>query len=475
MNPIRPAAAAVGAALLLGACAGLPRATPAPALRSAAPLAEATMAGAPAGAWPRQQWWRRYQDPTLDELVQRALDRSPTIDTARARFDTAQQQLRLASAARGVQIDASATAERQRLSDNGMFPPAFLGFHWYNQLDLGVRARYVFDWWGRQRAEIAAAVDSARAAQAEASTAALALAAAVSDTYFGWQADQQRIALARERLDVAEHALRITTARVAAGLDRDDAAQRASALRAAAEEQLAAFEGSAELRRVLLAALLGCAPAELPPLAARPLPATAAALPANASIDLIARRADITASRWRVEAAVQNVKAARAQFLPDISLNALAALSSIDYGKLFEYGSRAPAAGVAVHLPLFDAGLLRAQHGARQAELRAAIASYDETLIAAARDVGQQVAIRQQLAARAAARAAQAQAVGRVVAAAHRRVEQGVSDLRAELDATQSEIDQRAAALELDAAAIAADIALTQALGGGFEANGNAS
>jgi multidrug efflux system outer membrane protein len=470
----RPATSLLAPALLLAACVTLPPKTPKPALRPTAPVVAAP-ASTPTGQWPEARWWLRYQDDTLTTLIERALEQAPSMTAAAARFDSAQQQLRLAAAARGVQIDASATARRERLSDNGMLPAAFLGFNWYDQVDLGVRARYSLDWWGRQRAEIAAAVSSARAAEAESAAAALALATSVADAYFGWQADQARLALAREGLELADHQLRITSARVGAGLDRDDAAQRATAQRADAQEQVALIEGAAGLRRVVLAALIGCAPADLPPLAARPLPATSASLPQDLGIDLIGRRADITASRWRVEAAFEGVKAARAEFLPDISLNALAALSSIDYGKLFEAGSRAPAVGVAVHLPVFDSGALRAQHAARRATLRAVVANYDATLITAAREVSQQLVLRQQIDARMNARTAQAEALARVAAAAERRVRQGLSDIRPQLDAARSMLEQRAAELELEAAAVAADIALIQALGGGYESSRNPS
>jgi multidrug efflux system outer membrane protein len=198
-------------------------------------------------------------------------------------------------------------------------------------------------------------------------------------------------------------------------------------------------------------------------------------LPQDLGIDLIGRRADVTASRWRVEAAFQDVKAARADFLPDISLNALAALSSIDYGKLLEAGSAAPSVGAAVHLPLFDAGALQARHAARRAALRAAVASYDATLIAAARAVSQQLVVRQQIEGRLGARAAQTAATARVAAAAERRVQQGLSDIRPQLEAAQSMLEQRAAELELRAAAVAADIALIEALGGGYESSRNPS
>jgi multidrug efflux system outer membrane protein len=459
-------------ALLLAGCAGLPPRTPPPQLAARAALSDAP-GSLPAGDWPEASWWQRYQDPTLTALIERAQQQAPSMNQAAARFEAAQQQLRLASALRGLQVDASASAQRNRLSDNGMFPTQLLGFNWYNQADLGVRARYGIDWWGRQRALVAAAASEARAAAAERSAAALTLAAAVADAYFGWQADHARLALARERQRIGAQLTHIVAVRARAGLESDDAVQRATALRAGTDELVATLEGSAELRRVVLAALVGCAPAELPALEPRPLPSTAATLPADLGIDLIGRRADITASRWRVEAALQGVKAARAEFLPDISLSALAALSSIDYGKLFEAGSRAPSIGAAVHLPLFDAGALRAQHAARQAALRAAVADYDATLLGAARDVNQQLVLRQQIENRLSSRAEQAGAVARVAATAERRAQQGLTDQRPQLEAAQSLLDQRAAEVELRAAALAADVALIQALGGGYASTRN--
>ncbi|MCC7461103.1 MAG: efflux transporter outer membrane subunit [Gammaproteobacteria bacterium] len=457
---------------LAAACATLPAPTPAPQLRTRAPL-DAAPAAQPPGEWPAEHWWLSYQDPLLATLIERALQQSPSMDQAAARFEAAQQQLRLASALRGLQVEATASVQRSRLSDNGMFPPRFLGFHWYSQTDLGVRARYGIDWWGKQRALVAAATSESRAAAAERAAAALALAAAVADAYFGWQADQARLALAREQLDLGSRSLHLVTLRARAGLETDDAVQQATARRAGILEQVATLEGSAELRRVLLAALIGCAPAELPPLQVRPLPGAGTALPADLGLDLIGRRADITASRWRVEAALQGVKAARAEFLPDISLSALAALSSIDYDKLFEAGSRTPAVGVAVHLPLFDSGVLRARHAARQAALRAAIADYDSTVLDAAREVSQQLVLRQQIESRRHARVTQSEAVARLAATAERRVQQGLTDIRPQLAAAGSLLEQRAAELELRAAAIAADVALIQALGGGYASSRN--
>jgi len=452
--------------LLCAGCAGLPpKQKPVP-LPEAAPLDGLESAGR---NWPAKEWWKHYQDPTLDRLIELAVASSPTLATAHARFDSARQSVRIAGAASGVRVDASADIDRQRLSDNGLIPPQLLGFTWYNQADLGLQASYTFDWWGKQRDAVEQAMDQAHAAEADRSAAALMLTSSIADTYFGWQADQIRISLARERADTVQREGAIAASRVKADLDAADSTHRTDLSLAGAREQIAALEGSAKLRVVALAALVGRSASELPPLQPQPLPALAAELPDNVKIDLISRRADITASRWRVEAAEKGLAAARAEFYPDVSINALLGLSSIDVGKLLEYGSRVPQASAAIHLPIFDSGRLKARYGANQAAIDSAVASYQDTLVSAARDVAMQATTRSQIAAQRVQRTIAVDAALQLQGSAAARVRQGITDARSELAATETLLEQRDALLQLDAAALAADIALQRALGGGYE------
>ena len=448
-------------------CAGLPPKPKPVQLTSTAPLDGFEVA--PGGDWPAAEWWKSYQDPTLDQLIELAVGTSPSLATAHARYDSARQSVRIAGAASGAHVEASADMERQRLSDNGLIPPQLLGFTWYNQADLGLQASYTFDWWGKQRALVEAAVDQAHAAQADRSAAALMLASSVADTYFGWQADQARLALARERAGVVEREGAIAAERVDADLDPADDTQRSELALAGTREQIAALEGSAQLRVVALAGLAGRSIAELPALQAKPLPALSGNLPDDVKIDLIARRADITASRWRVEAAEKSLASARADFFPDVSVNALLGISSIDVGKLLEYGSRVPQATAAIHLPIFDSGRLKARYGASQAAIDSAVASYRETLVGAAQEVATQASTRAHIVAQRTQRRLEVEAARQLESSAAARARQGLTDARAELTATESWIEQRDALLLLDAAALSADIALQRALGGGYE------
>jgi len=350
-----------------------------------------------------------------------------------------------------------------------LFSPALLGFSWYNQADLGLSTKFTFDWWGKQRANIAAAVDEAHAIQAERSAAALVLASSVADNYFGWQADRARLQLAQERLSIVEHQVALAILRMQAQIDSGDNVQIAEQSLAATRSDIAALEGSAQLRIVAIAALLGQAPSELPQFTPQPLPVIATTLPENARLDLIARRPDIVASRWRVEAAGQNLIIARSDYFPDVTLHALAGLSSIELGTLLNYGSRVPTLGVAIHLPLYDAGLRAARFGSRQAMVAAAVATYDETVVGAAREVATSAATAAQISTQLNEHQLQLNAATALQKTAAARVTAGVTDLRPQLTADLALIAERDALAQLNFAAVSADIDLQRALGGGYE------
>jgi multidrug efflux system outer membrane protein len=232
---------------------------------------------------------------------------------------------------------------------------------------------------------------------------------------------------------------------------------------------LVTLEGSARIRHAALASLLGIAPGDLPPLQPQPLPAVAAGLPANAGLDLLARRPDIAANLWQVQAALRQTDVARALFYPDLSLSAMAGLSSIELDKLLTSGSRVFALAPALHLPIFSGGRLQANYGIARAQLDSAVAQYNATVASAAREVAMQALGAQQAAARAREHDLQLQASEQLLANAQARQRQGVRDAREALGAQVQLVQQRDTAMQLRAQAVATDLNLIKALGGGYQ------
>lgn len=457
---------AAAVALMLAGCAAAPARLGPPALRNDVPLA-GLQAPTRAG-WPAPRWWRQYDDPQLDDLIKRAMQQSPDLALAQSRVSNAEQSAKLAAAQLGLSVNGSAQVTRERLSNHGLIPSQFLGFSWYNQADLGVQLHYDFDWWGKRRATMEAALDQTHAAEAQRSAAALALQYAVADTYFGWQADQTRLHLADLLLATEQQVVRIADLRVKQGVDLPDEAQKARARLAAARELRVALDGSAKIRRVSLASLLGLSPDQLPELRPRALPQVNGSLPVDVRLDLIARRPDIAASRWQVEAALRKTDAARAEFFPDFSISALAGLSSIDLGKLLTAGSRTFSLTPALHLPIFNNGSLEANYGVSKAQLDAAVAQYDSAVLTAAREVATQALGAQQIAARRHEQQGQLKADEQLLANAQARAMHGIRDARESLAARAQWLQQRDAAAQLEAQAVSTDLTLIKALGGGY-------
>ena len=455
---------------VLAAGCSIPPKPDTPPLRDAAPLAGVE---APAGrAWPDAAWWKHYNDNALDALEEKALAGSPTLEVASARFNAAEKAIDIARAETGITIDGNIQYQRQRLSETGLIPPEFLGFTWYSQGDIGAQFRYDFDFWGKKRAAIEESVSEARVAEAERASAALGLTTTIADVYFGWQADQARVALMERLVATLERNLHIANLRVEHDVDPPDVLYQARTRLAGAREQREGFLGSARIKEAALAALLGVSPSDLPALTPKPLPDVDATLPSDAGIDLLARRPDIAASRWRVEAALRKADQARAAFYPDISISALAGLSSIDMDKLFESGSRVFNVSPAIHLPIFESGRLEARFGASKAELDAAAADYDSAVVTAAQDVATQALTAQQLAARRRERDTQVAASQSLQDTAAARSKRGIGDDRAVIGAEAEVIQQQDAATALHAQAISTDIALIKALGGGYRFTG---
>ena len=196
----------------------------------------------------------------------------------------------------------------------------------------------------------------------------------------------------------------------------------------------------------------------------------AAPLPAALGADLLGRRPEIAAARWRVEAAVQDVAQAEAQFYPDINLVGFVGLSAIGLDRLVQLPSRQFGVGPALRLPLFDGGLLRARVRGQAAELDAAVAVYHGAVLDAVREATDAIAVLQAVHRQ---QAEQSQALAAAQAAhalARSRRESGLTSELSVLAAESAVLAQRRAAAELRGRELDGQVVLMRALGGGWQA-----
>lgn len=455
-------------ALALAGCATAP---PDRAVQPAPDFARAQVSGTirlARDGWPAARWWTRYMDPQLDALVDRAIRGSPTMLVAATRIGYAQAALASQRSVAGGAIGLEAGLNRQRYSGNGFFP-APIGGSFYNDAAVQVKASYDFDWWGKQRALVAAAAGEVNARQADAAQAEQALAASVAQSYLRlqmlWARRDNTLAMAALGRDL----LADRQARIRRGLATIDAATSAERDLAALEEQAAGFATQAAREQEALRALVGAAGA---PLTVTPhaIHGGAASLPTELGLALLARRPDLQAARWRVEATLGRVTASQAAYYPDLNLTGAFGLDATSLGKLLRYDSRTMIAGTVVDLPLFHSRGLDANLDSARAERNAAIADYNEAVFRAVAEVAEEGATLQGLAAQAAVQARTLAASSALVASATRRVDHGLGDRASLIDARQALLRQQDTALYQQDAALQAEVALTRALGGGYVA-----
>ncbi len=459
---------AAALALLLGACAAIPADHPAVAERDATTLALAPGIALAGQAWPTAHWWTSYDDAQLDALIARALQRQPTLERARARLLEAGAALDASNAQAGADAGLDAGVNRQRYSGNGLFP-APIGGAFYNDVALQLKASYDFDWWGKHRALIAASLGEFKARLADQAQAEQLLAAAVAQSYFRLQALWARAANVAALADTERAVVADKARRIASGLARADEQRSAELDLAQLGETAAQLGTDAGREREALRALVGGAPDALDGLAARAAPAQLHALPPALGLGLLARRPDLQAARYRVEAALGKVDAARAAFYPDIKLSAAFGLDAVSLGKLLHPNSRTLLAGGALELPLFDSGRLSAQLQTQRAQRDEAIADYNASVLGALGEVAQEGITLQGTERQLQAQLASTDASAALLRNARQRLQQGLADNAAVLQAQLLVQRQQDSRLQLLARQRQAEVALIKALGGGWQ------
>ncbi|HTV98352.1 MAG TPA: efflux transporter outer membrane subunit [Steroidobacteraceae bacterium] len=374
--------------LLLGGCISAHYA--APQERALDNPADLGLSGAPApvaGA----EWWAAYQDPQLDRLLHSALAGSPTLAQSLARLRGAQAEAAAVHADSLPLVTYDAAESRERFSAHAPIPSPYGGTPRWDG-DQGFNLSWDLDFWGRQAALVRQARNQAEAAALDSAGARLAIAGAVVRSYLELD---RAYALAdvderteQQRLQI----LSITQRRLKAGLDTTVELRQAQGAVADARVDLTQIRGERDRDVHLLAALTGQGATAYEQIERPRLRAdTVFALPASLPFDLLARRPDVLAAHSRIIGARAGLAAAKAAFYPDIDLLAFAGTEAIGFDALFRGSARTFGVGPALHLPIFDAGKLRANYRGRAADVDLAVTTYNQTVLEAVQQTADQI------------------------------------------------------------------------------------
>ncbi len=428
--------------------------------------------------WPAAQWWTVYGDAQLNALIKQALSSGPSLEVAAAHIGSAESNVQRNAADLGVDLSAYAGANRQRYSGTGLFP-APIGGAYFSEQTLRLDARYNFDWWGKNRAQIAAAVGEVNAGRAAYAQAEQVLAAAIAQGYFRLQGGWARQANLDLMIAAQWEVVQDKAKRVAHGLANADELRAAETEAALMNKQRAQLGAEMRREREGLRALVGSDNAQqasgtdqlLANLKPQPLTPAPHSLPSHLGMELLARRPDLQAARWRVEASLSKIDAAKAAFYPDLNLAASVGLNTIKFENLLQAASRTLYIGPTLTLPLFDSKRLNAQIDSARSERNELIADYNQAVVQAVREVAQDGVMLQGLEQQLAQQNAATASAGAQLHSAQARRDHGLGDQGSVLNAQLALLKQQDAALSLQQLQLLAEVALVNSLGGGYRSD----
>lgn len=420
--------------------------------------------------WPNDNWWKRYHDDQLNQLVTEAINDSPTIHIAQARLKNAIGIAQQIGAIQKIQVGLAASASLTKVSSEyqAYMPPE----NWNDYGSLTLNFSYEFDFWGKNSAIVAAATSQLAAAEAEEAAARLMLSTSVVNSYAELARLYANHKTVQAALSMRIKTVELLTKRYEEGLETQGAIQQASSAAASVEAGLLALQESIELQKNAISVLLGKGPDRGKTIISPNIQLTGAfGLPKDAGIGLLGHRPDVAAARWRVEAEAAGIGVAKAQFYPNINISAFIGYQAFGLENLFKSGNDAGNIQPALYLPIFSGGQLEGQLTSAEARYEEAVSSYNATLTQALHDIADVITSTKALGARIDKTREAVKAARSAHQIASNRYKGGLARYLDVLTAENALLMSERALVNLESRAFALDIALVHALGGSYRKN----
>ncbi|BCA54005.1 putative Multidrug resistance outer membrane protein [Nitrospira sp. KM1] len=467
--------------LVLAGCAWIPKGDP-PAVYIESPELRETIEEVTSRLhkWPDDRWWEQFQNPELNALMESALRDNPGLKVASARLKEAMGLVRVEGARLLPFLEADASLTYERISQHGVFAalnPEVAGARILLGVINPLSFRYEFDFWGKNRATLEAALGQAAAEEAETAEVKLRLTTGIARAYFRGQALHRQLELVRAIVAIRRQLRRLAETRFRLGLDNDLAVKQSIADYETAVKREAGVRDQLAVQRHLLARLAGKGPDDTAGLFSR---ATViprhVPVPEHLSMGLLIHRPDLASALYRADSAARLVKVAKTQFYPTIDLTAFVGFNALTLtkgadklanflfsGQSFSYGF-APG----LRLPWFEGGRLRGELAVHRAEYDSAVELYNDTLLGALREVADSLSAWQSTREMLESHERLVAAVGEDLRLAKVRLVSGLDDDREVLRHRYPLLEQEYALRALEGDQLVAAVDLIEALGGGY-------
>lgn len=434
-------------------------------------------------------WWKTFDDPILNNLIDRAVSANLDLQVAIARLRQARAQYGVVYAGLFPEVDATGNITRQRVSPNG---PALIDVprtvteptagggtkqvptHFsptYSLFQAGFDSTWEMDVFGGQKRDVESAEADIQAADEDVRDALVSLLAETARNYIEYRALQRRLALVYQDINTEQQTVEVTRARFKAGLTSDLDVARAEAQVKTTAAELPQFRGELEASLQTLAVTLGTTSdtirAELTD--TKPIPIGPPNVPVGLPSELLRRRPDVRAAERRIASASAQIGVATAELFPNFSLTGTLGFQSTHFKSWFNAHSGYWSIGPSVNWPVLDWGRIKSNIHVQEAITQQNLLIYQKTVLQAISDVetslnnyANERDRRNQL-----ADAVNAQQ--RALDLANQLYKQGVGEFLDVLDAQRSLFLAQDTLAQSDQAVSSDLVSLYKALGGGWE------
>lgn len=413
---------------------------------------------------PEPTWWRAFQDPELDALIEQAQTANLDVKRAVARVDQARALFADARLDRFPRVATSADYSRGSARAPG------LGRVETQQADIGFDAGWEIDLFGRVRHGIESAKADADAFRADLRDVQVTVAAEVARNYLELRGAQARRAVAEVNASTQRETLRLTSVRRTLGygdpVDVESARERLAATEALVPPLVTIEKHAAQRLAVLTGRRPGALDAELAT-SPKAQPGRATRLAVGDVSDLLRNRPDVRAAERRLAAETARTGVATADLFPRVRVAGFVGLLSGDISSLFRGGSGAWSIAPSITWPGFDIAGARARLRGQTARGEESLAVYQQVVLRAIEDLQDALTTYKQRQSELASLAVRVDAGRRAAELARLRYREGDIDFLRVLDAERTRLQAEDALTQAQTSANTDVVAIYKALGGG--------
>ncbi len=435
---------------------------------------KAAMQPADAAALDWLQWWKSFQDPVLDALMQEAASNNQDLVLASARIAEARATLSQNQANLYPSVDLNAGLARRRASGNSAtYNPA--AGNYSNDVQLGLSSSYEIDFWGKYASADQAARARMLSQSANRGVVLSSLYASVAQSYFALRALDAQAVLAEQTLATRQENVQLQKRRLDGGVSSELDLRQAESEAASVRASLQTTKQNRSLAEAALALLLGRKPGALLQTELARGADVASLLsrlhiPADLPSDVLQRRPDLLAAEYNLQAAQADITQARSAYFPRVALTASLGDESKGFSNLLSPASLFWNLLGNLTQPVFRAGAIDSLVAAANARQQQALAQYTQAVQNAFRDVHD--ALTNTSAARDIAATTQERllALRSTLRLANLRYQNGYSSYLEVLSAQRDVAQAESGLIDVQRAQLNATVSLYKALGGGWDA-----